>query len=71
MHILYIATECAPFAKSGGLGDVLGSLPQAIAKEGMQVSVLLPLYAQISETYRNRMEFVDSTVVTLSWRKQY
>jgi len=71
LHILYIATECAPFAKSGGLGDVIGSLPQAIAKEGMQVSVLLPLYAQISETYRNRMEFVDSTVVTLSWRKQY
>jgi len=71
LHILYIATECAPFAKSGGLGDVLGSLPQAIAKEGMQVSVLLPLYGQISESFKNRMEFVDSIVVTLSWRKQY
>lgn len=70
-HILFIASECAPYVKSGGLGDVIGSLPQAIAAEGYEISVMLPLYGEIDSQFRDRMEFLGSIFVPLSWRKQY
>jgi starch synthase len=70
-HVLYIASECAPYVKTGGLGDVMGALPKCVARHGDQVSVLLPLYRQIDETWRNRMTFVGAKTLSLSWRKQY
>jgi len=73
MKILYVTGEAAPYAASGGLGDVMGSLPaevQALGK-GYEVSVILPLYKQVSEKYRAEMEKVCEFVVPYAWRKSY
>ena len=50
--ILYIASEAMPFASTGGLADVIGSLPAAVAKEGVDVRVVMPLHSSISDKYR-------------------
>ena len=71
MRVLYVASEAAPFIKTGGLADVAGSLPAALAKEGAQVRVILPLYSGIPEHWRSKMEFLMYTYVELSWRRQY
>lgn len=70
-HVLYIASECAPYVKSGGLGDVMAGLPKYVARKGIGASVLLPLYRQIDASCRNKMTFLGSRTVQLSWRKQY
>ena len=57
MNILYITSEAAPFCKTGGLADVLGSLPPAVAAEGDHTAVLLPLYGQIAQRWREKMNF--------------
>ena len=74
--IVIVASECQPFFASGGLGDVIGSLPQRIAKlvgpEENQVSVILPLYSKFTNNkYRNKLVYIGQTTVQLSWRKQY
>ena len=71
MKILYAASEATPFAKSGGLADVAGSLPQALAKEGHQVTVILPLYQGVSQFWRDQMTFLKHFNVSLSWRQAY
>ena len=72
MKILFAGSEAIPFISTGGLGDVLGSLPQAIAKdEGMDVRVVLPLYKSIKEKFGSQLKFVGQTTVKLSWRNQY
>ena len=70
MNLLFVASEVAPFCKTGGLGDVAGALPQALAASGVQVSVVMPLYETISEEWRNKMDFVRQLNVQLSWRNQ-
>ena len=70
--ILYIAGEALPFASSGGLGDVIGSLPQALAsEEGNDIRVMMPLYSKIESKYRDKFEFVCEKYINLSWRRQY
>ena len=74
--IVIVASECQPFFASGGLGDVIGSLPQKIAKlvspEENQVSVILPLYSKFTNNkYRNKLVYIGETTVQLSWRRQY
>ncbi|MBO7400532.1 MAG: glycogen synthase GlgA [Clostridia bacterium] len=72
--ILFVASECVPFASSGGLGDVIGSLPAALKKEygeKADIRVMIPLYSQIGETYREKMEFLCHFDVPLAWRRQY
>ena len=69
--ILMCASEVAPFAKSGGLGDVLGALPQALSKCGDDVRVVLPKYGLISDEYVKDMEFLFYTYVPLGWRRKY
>ncbi|MBR5780020.1 MAG: glycogen synthase [Clostridia bacterium] len=70
--ILYIAGEALPFASSGGLGDVIGSLPIALSEQKEDdIRVILPLYSQVTEKYRKKMKFLGSKTVNLSWRQQY
>ncbi len=70
--ILYIAGEALPFASSGGLGDVIGSLPTALSEQKEDdIRVILPLYSQVTEKYRKKMKFLGSKTVNLSWRQQY
>ena len=57
MKILFACSECSPFAASGGLADVAGSLPKALAQEGHDVKVILPLYEGIGEQWRSQMKF--------------
>ncbi|MBQ7760813.1 MAG: glycogen synthase GlgA [Clostridia bacterium] len=73
MKILFVGAEAVPFISTGGLGDVLGSLPQAISltDPSCDVRVVLPLYKKIKEKYYNELEYVGNTTVELSWRKQY
>lgn len=69
--ILMCSSEAAPFAKTGGLGDVLGALPQALAKLGNDVRVVLPKYGCIPEKYKCEMEFLFFIYVPLGWRRKY
>ena len=71
MKVLYCSSEAVPFAASGGLGDVAGSLPKALYDEGVEVRVVMPLYGQIKEKYGNQLEFLKSFDVNLGWRNQY
>lgn len=71
MKILFAASEALPFASTGGLADVIGSLPAALVKDGHDVRVALPLYSAISDEWRAKMEFVCAIRVRLSWRNQY
>ncbi len=71
MNILFISTEAEPFAKSGGLGDVIGSLPRELNKLGTEARVMLPLYKNIRSKYFEKMKLIKSITVSLSWRTQY
>ena len=70
--VLFVASEANPFAGTGGLADVIGSLPKAIAKNGnYDVRVVIPLYKDFSALYRDKLKFVGNYNVPLSWRNQY
>ncbi|MDO6449875.1 glycogen synthase GlgA [Oceanobacillus profundus] len=70
-NILFVASECTPFIKTGGLADVVGSLPQALQKEEkLEVRVILPLYDEIDDVWKNQMEYLTAFDVQLGWRKQ-
>ena len=72
MKVLFVGAEAVPYISTGGLGDVLGSLPQALAKKkGMDVRVVLPLYKKTKEKFLSQLELVDKITVELSWRNQY
>ena len=71
MKILYAASEVAPFIKTGGLGDVAGSLPKALAAKGHEVAVICPLYCQIKPEWRDKMYYLRNLYVQVAWRSQY
>ncbi|MDE6425603.1 MAG: glycogen synthase GlgA [Ruminococcus sp.] len=71
MNILFTASEAVPFAASGGLADVTGSLPAEISRKGHVCSVVIPLYSTINNKIRSEMTFIKSITVDVSWRKQY
>ena len=71
MKILYVSSEAFPFCKTGGLADVAGSLPSALARNGDQVAVILPLYGQIAQRWREKMNFRCYIYVDLGWRHEY
>lgn len=70
-NILFAAGECTPFVKTGGLADVIGSLPQSLKEHHkVDVRVMLPLYDEVGEEWREKMEFVTSFSVSVGWRNQ-
>ncbi|WDH81066.1 glycogen synthase GlgA [Paenibacillus urinalis] len=71
MNVLFAAAEGHPFIKTGGLADVIGALPQALRKNGVDVRVVLPKYKGINDRYREKMEPVTVADVYVGWRKQY
>lgn len=71
MKIMYVTSECAPFVKTGGLGDVAGSLPKALAAKGHDVRVFCPLYSAIGQEWREKFYYLKNAYVRLGWRNQY
>lgn len=72
MKLLFAASECAPFFKSGGLGDVMGALPKELAKKGHEVRVVLPYFSKlVPEKYKEQLEDVTDFTVEVGWRNQY
>ena len=71
MKILIAASEALPFAATGGLADVIGSLPHALYKNGVDVRVVIPMYSSIDEKFRKDIKFIKAITVKLSWRNQY
>lgn len=71
MQIVFASAECAPFVKTGGLGDVAGSLPAALVRAGAEVIVMVPKYATIKDDYKAQMEHFSDFYVSLGWRNEY
>ncbi|MED4977125.1 glycogen synthase GlgA [Heyndrickxia faecalis] len=71
MNVLFAASECAPFIKTGGLGDVIQALPKALKKAGIHPAVILPKYEDLKPEVKARLSFMGSLTVPVGWRKQY
>ncbi len=71
MKVLFVASECVPFSKTGGLADVVGALPKEIKKSGVDIRVITPLYSAIPEKWRSKMEHLLYFYINLGWRRQY
>lgn len=71
MKVLFAVSEAKPFIASGGLGDVAGSLPQALRKRMIGCRVVMPLYSGIKQEFKEQMKFLTNIVVPVAWRRQY
>ena len=71
MKVLYAASEAVPFCKTGGLADVAGSLPPALAAEGVETAVILPLYESVKQRYGAELQYLCYDYVDLAWRHSY
>ncbi|WP_018663211.1 glycogen synthase GlgA [Heyndrickxia acidiproducens] len=71
MNVLFAASECAPFIKTGGLGDVIHALPRALEKQKVNTAVILPKYEDLKPEVTERLTFVTSFQVPVGWRNQY
>lgn len=71
MKVLFAAAESVPFIKTGGLADVIGALPQALSRSGVDVRVVLPKHRGIPSQYRDKMEHLGEVYVPVGWRSQY
>ena len=71
MKVLFCASEASPFAASGGLGDVAGSLPRAIQSRKVECRVVLPLYGDMKPEYRDKLKYLTNFTVPVGWRNQY
>ena len=70
-NILFVASESTPFIKTGGLADVVGSLPKCFDKKKYDVRVMIPKYACIPDEWKNKMVYKTHFYIDLAWRKQY
>ena len=71
LSVLIVGAECAPFAKVGGLADVIGALPVELNRQGVDARVMIPLHKKIKEKYFEKMQTLAKFYVNLGWRKQY
>ena len=71
MKVLFVTSEALPFAASGGLAEVSGSLPRALRQRLIGCRVVLPLYESVPQEWRDQMRFVTSFTVPVAWRRQY
>lgn len=71
MKVLFATSEAAPFAKTGGLGDVVGSLPAVLREKGVDARVIMPLYRCIPQQYKDQMRYIAHIYIDMAWRKQY
>ncbi len=71
MNVLFVASECFPFIKTGGLADVAFALPKALRKIGIDARVILPKYGSISPYFKSKMHHIESFEVPVGWRKMY
>lgn len=71
MKVLMVGSECTPFIKTGGLADVLGSLPQALKSQGVDVRVVLPKYENMDDEWKRQLTHEEELTTPLGWRKQY
>lgn len=71
MKVLFASSEAYPFAMSGGLADVAGALPKALRRRLVGCRVVMPLYSSIREDLKEKMTFICSITVPVSWRRQY
>ena len=71
-NVLFVASEAWPFAGTGGLGEVIGSLPKSLNELGeIEARVILPLYGNLPQEYREKLHFITNITVPLAWRNQY
>ena len=72
MKVLFVTSECHPFLKTGGLGDVSYSLPKALKKlNDVDIRVIMPKYSAIPDYFKNSMQHQGNYIVSMGWRKQY
>lgn len=71
MKVLFASSEVAPFAKTGGLGDVAGSLPAVLREKGVDARVIMPLYACIPQRFKDQMRYINHIYIDMAWRRQY
>jgi starch synthase len=71
MRVLFVVSEASPFIKTGGLGDVAGALPKALAKKNVDVRVVIPKYKEINWELRDKLRFVKCFNVRVGWREQF
>lgn len=71
MKVLFASAECAPFYKTGGLGDVAGALPKVLKKQGVDIRVVLPFYTSLLQKYKDQLEDVCQFEVKVGWRNQF
>ena len=71
IKVLFVAAEAVPFVKTGGLADVIGSLPKELLKEGVDARVILPKYGDIPDRFREMMTTIAVLDVPVGWRRQY
>ncbi len=71
MKVLFATSEAYPFAMSGGLADVSGALPKALRRRFVGCRIVMPLYSQISDEFKNKMTFITNITVPVAWRRQY
>ena len=71
LQVVFASAEAAPFVKTGGLGDVAGSLPKALKRAGADVIVMVPKYSTIPDVFCEKMEHVADFYVSLGWRNEY
>jgi starch synthase len=69
--VLFVASECVPFIKTGGLADVVGSLPKCFDRDEFDIRVIIPKYTAIDEKLKSKVNYITNFEIDLHWRKQY